>query len=579
MPLKKGFMFSIENKRFNKLFFRIFCTATLVSFLLTLFFGGYTYYTSKRTFSDKIENSNNESLYYIKNVVDDAIRNMDKIAINTKLQSSVEKFILSGTANQETLNNIKEYIENYRAIYRYIHSVYIYEEKGKHVFMSKNDILQTHSIEEFHDIKWYKQYQLMDCNSVSIYEHTQKGSYPYLLTIIRPVSFNRKDKAGAVVINLDVIELTKLLKHENDKQKIFLISDDGNIVLSCDRKYIFQNEENEDYKQLLKNKSMYISKAESDYNNWQYIMYDFSDEYEEEWISFFWQNIIVCIIFFVISLFVTYILTVRNYKPISNIVTFVDKTNIDTTKLEESQHTGNKYADKLVSMLVGKHSKKDDEIIKMFMSYNDAQIMALQSQIKAHFLHNILLTIQWRAYEMTETENDVSIMICKLGKFLKSSVEINTSILTVDEEIANAMLYTDLMLMRYEDVFCVNWDIDEDALEFKCINICLQPIIENAIEHGLRRKNTKGTLTIKVKAYNDFIHFYVIDDGIGIEHEKVTELNRKLLDEKAEYDNSHIGLSNVAKRLKMMFGTESSISIESEEKVGTTVKVVFSKVR
>lgn len=588
MTLKKGFLFQIEKQRYNSLFFRNFCTSIAVSLLLTIFFGGYTYYTDSQSFRDKIHSKNQESLYYIKSVMDDTIMSMDKIAINTKMQSAVEKFILDGTADKEMFGAMKEYVKNYTDIYRYINSVYIYAEKSKTLFTSENDTLEVQSIEGFNDLKWYEQYLVTDGNSVSIFEHKQNGTYPYLLTIVRPVSFNRKDKVGAVVINLNIIDLAELLKHDNMKQKIFLISGEGNIILSHDKTLIFKNvKENPDYENLqqtgetktqvaeIQGKNAYITVVNSAYNDWKYVIYDFQNEYELEWTNFFWQFMQVCIVFFAVSLFVTYMLTMRNYKPLKTIMTFIDKTNDDNN--EEEQQRGNYYANKLVSLILSNHNKTDDEIIHQFIGYNKAQIMALHAQIKAHFLYNMLSTIQWRAFEMTETENDVSVMIYKLGEFLKTSMEINTSILSIEAEIANARLYTELMQMRYEEVFCINWEIDEETCKYKTINICLQPIIENAIEHGLRHRKTKGMLTVQVKLHKELIQFIVTDDGIGMDSDKVLELN-KMLAQGAEYNGEHVGLINVSKRLKFMFGNESSIHIESTPQIGTTVTITFPKI-
>ncbi|MBQ4517057.1 MAG: histidine kinase [Clostridia bacterium] len=585
MTMKKGFLFQVENQRFNNLFFRNFFTSILISLLLTTLFGGYIYYTDSREFREKIHDRREESLLYVKNVIDDTILSMDKIAINTRMQPNVEKFILSGDTDKETLSDIRGYIKNYTAIYRYIDSFYIYTEQTKEVFDSSNERLNTLPMEEFSNQRWYEAYLNMDCNSVRIFEHQESRNEPYLITIVRPFSANRKDKLGAVVINLNALDLAKLLKHDNTKQNLFLLAGDGHIILSRDALLVFKNvNDDENYKNLLqpeetkmksakiKGENAYITIVNSAYNDWKYVIYDFQNEYKMEWTSFFWQLMEVCFIFFAVSLFVTYMLTMRNYKPLKNIMTFIDKTNDEP---EEAAHQkGNQYANKLASIILNSNGKNDEEIIHQFIGYNKAQIMALHSQIKAHFLYNMLSTIQWRAFEMTETENDVSVMIYKLGEFLKTSMEINASIVSVEEELVNARLYVELMQLRYEDVFCVNWNVDEAVHDYKTINICLQPIIENAIEHGLRHKKEKGMLTVIAKRNKGFIQFVVEDDGVGMTQEKEAELNQMLAQD-GEYSSEHVGLMNVSKRLSFMFGNKSSIRIESTEGEGTKVVIRF----
>lgn len=588
MTLKKGFLFQVEKQRFNSLFFRNFCASMLIAVFLTTFFGAYTYYTGSRAFYDEIHTKRQDSLHYVKSVIDDTIMSMDKIAIYTKMQSSAQRFILEAETDQNVLNEIKQYVKNYTAIYRYIDSIYIYAEGKNEVFSSVMEQLKTQPTEDFLDIRWKEYYQGIDANEMSIFEHKCNEGRSYFITIVRPVSFNGKDKVGAVIMNLDVMELAEFLNYENTGKNIFLLSKDGDIILSRDRRLIFKNvKDNEDYKNLLgleeaktqtaviQGEEAYITTVLSSYNNWNYVIYDFQSQYGAEWTAFFWQFMNVCIVFFALSLLVTYFLTMRNYKPLKNVLTFLDHT--DEKKGDSGEmRKGNYYSDKLVSFVMNNKTKTDDDVMYQFIGYNKAQIMALQSQIKAHFLYNMLSTIQWRAFEMTETENDVSVMIYKLGEFFKTSMEINTSVLSVEEEIANAGLYIELMQLRYEDVFSVHWDIDEQVCKYKTINICLQPLIENAIEHGLRYRTSKGMLLITVKSRGDMVEFIVADNGVGMDATKVAEINR-MLEPEAEYRDEHVGLVNVVQRLRFMFGNESSVKVESKPDIGTTVTLNFPK--
>lgn len=579
----------MEKQRFNNLFFKNFCASMLIAVLLTTFFGAYTYYTGSQAFYDEIHNKRQDSLNYVKNVIDDTLMSMDKIAIYTKMQSAAQRFILDSETEKNTLNDIKQYVKNYTAIYRYIDSIYIYAEGKDEVFSSANEQLKTQSIKEFKDIGWKEYYRKIDANSMSIFEHECNEGSSYFITIVRPVSFNGKDKVGAVIMNLDVMEMAEFLNYENVEDNIFLLSKDGNVILSHDRRLIFKNiKDNNDYKNLLslkesktqttkiQGKKAYTTTIKSSYNDWNYVIYDFQSQYGAEWTVFFWQFMYACIVFFALSLLATYFLTMRNYKPLKNILTFLDKTD-DKKETSEEVRKGNHYSDKLISLVMNNKSKNDEEIIHQFVRYNKAQVMALQSQIKAHFLYNMLQTIQWHAFEMTETENDVSVMIYKLGEFFKTSMEINTSVLTIEEEIANARLYIELMQLRFEDVFSVHWDIDEEVYKYKTINICLQPLIENAIEHGLRYRQSKGILKISARSQGEMVEFVVEDDGIGMDKEKVVKLNN-MLEPGAEYQNGHVGIINVSQRLKFMFGNESTVKIESEPNVGTTVTLSFPKI-
>lgn len=589
MTLKKGFLFQVEKQRFNNLFFRNFCASMLIAVFLTTFFGAYTYYTGSQDFYDEIHNKRQNSLHYVKSVIDDTIMSMDKIAIYTKMQSSAQRFILDAQNDNNVLNEIKQYVKNYTAIYQYIDSIYIYSEGKDEIFSSANEQLKTLSAQEFEDLKWIEYYKKIDANEMSIFEHKCNDGRSYFITIVRPVSFNGKDKVGAVIMNLNVMAFAEFLNYENIGENIFLISKDGNIILSRDKFLIFKNvKDNQEYKNLMdltesktqtieiQGEKAYTTTIKSSYNDWNYVIYDYTSQYGAEWTAFFWQFMKVCIVFFVLSLLVTYFLTMRNYKPLKNILTFLDNTG-DKKEEEEEMRKGAYYSDKLASFVMNNKTKADEELMQQFVGYNKAQIMALQSQIKAHFLYNMLSTIQWHAFDMTETENDVSVMIYKLGEFFKTSMEINTSVLSIEEEIANARLYIELMQLRYEDVFSVHWDIDNNVFKYKTINICLQPLIENSIEHGLRWRTSKGKLMISARTSGEMIELVVADDGVGMDADKVSELNR-MLESKTEYQSEHVGIINVCERLKFMFGNESSVKIESKPDVGTVVTLRIPKI-
>ena len=180
------------------------------------------------------------------------------------------------------------------------------------------------------------------------------------------------------------------------------------------------------------------------------------------------------------------------------------------------------------------------------------------------------------AVELTGGNNEVSHAVSNLAKFFRTNVGKGNYIISVREEVERTRYYLNILTMRYGDMFTVEWDISEEIMDYRIIKICLQPIIENAVYHGLKPKGKDGQLKITGYGRDDAIEFIVADNGVGMSAEKLGILNERL--KEADYmGESHIGLYNINKRIKIIFGEEYGIRVESEMNIGTKTVVTLPK--
>ncbi|NLY19320.1 MAG: histidine kinase, partial [Clostridiaceae bacterium] len=203
-----------------------------------------------------------------------------------------------------------------------------------------------------------------------------------------------------------------------------------------------------------------------------------------------------------------------------------------------------------------------------------AEFAALQAQIKPHFLYNTLYAIK-QLCKMNEME-DAVIMVSALATFFRISVSKGEEIITVKDEISHVENYLIIQHMRYKDKLKYSINIDEDLYCYSVVKLMLQPIVENAIYHGINNK--RGIGTINIKGYIEYIEgkdltFEIKDDGIGIKPEKINEITNLLQSKERNIDSLGMGLFNVHERIRIMFGQEYGIKIESEFQVGTTVYI------
>lgn len=198
-----------------------------------------------------------------------------------------------------------------------------------------------------------------------------------------------------------------------------------------------------------------------------------------------------------------------------------------------------------------------------------AELMALQSQINPHFLYNTLDTIHWMALDYDA--EDVADMITSLSELLRLSINRGREIIDLKGEIAHIQHYLFIQKVRYDDQMTYAITCDSALETLPVMKLLLQPIVENAIYHGIKTKRAKGHIAIEVTVSDEHLVMTVTDDGVGMSPKRL-ETVRRMLDEtyqQATYDG--YGLFNVHKRLQLAFGKEYGVSVESTPQVGTRV--------
>ena len=202
------------------------------------------------------------------------------------------------------------------------------------------------------------------------------------------------------------------------------------------------------------------------------------------------------------------------------------------------------------------------------------ELKALQAQINPHFLYNTLDSVQWMC-ERGKTE-DAARMVRALAKLFRISISRGHELIPLSDELEHARSYLVIQSFRYRDQFSYRFEVDESLGHYLCNKITIQPLIENAIYHGIDRMVDEGEIVISVHEAADNpndILITVSDNGVGMTPEQC----RKIL-QKARSDSGGIGVKNVNDRLKIRFGERFGITLESEQDVGTVVTVRIPKI-
>lgn len=200
------------------------------------------------------------------------------------------------------------------------------------------------------------------------------------------------------------------------------------------------------------------------------------------------------------------------------------------------------------------------------------ELMLLQAQINPHFLYNTLDTIIWLV-ETGKNEQAVE-MVSSLSNFFRSSLSKGRDVITLTEEELHVKSYLEIQQVRYKDKLTYELDFSEDIGRFYIPKLTLQPLVENALYHGIKLKRGIGNIKITGKLIKDRIVLTVEDTGIGMDEETLIKVKESLEAEHA----AGFGMAAVYKRLKLMFGNECSFDITSEKNEGTKILVCIPTV-
>ena len=258
------------------------------------------------------------------------------------------------------------------------------------------------------------------------------------------------------------------------------------------------------------------------------------------------------------------------HKPINLLIKAMDEFELDINSYEQQDQISIRELDRL-SESFGQLALKIQGLVKqVFEEENElrrTEYKALQSQINPHFLYNTLDSILWMA-EKKKTD-DVVHMVSALAKLFRISISRGDEFISISDEVEHATSYLKIQSYRYKNKFTFNFNISDEARDLVCNKITLQPIIENCLIHGMSPVDIMN-IDINIYIKDDKLCMDIADDGVGMSEEQLISL----LDG-THNSKSGIGITNVSNRIKIYFGDEYGVTVDSVQDEGTTVHIIL----
>ena len=282
----------------------------------------------------------------------------------------------------------------------------------------------------------------------------------------------------------------------------------------------------------------------------------------------------------VFSVLAAWIISESVYVPIKKLHDVTTTITENDLKVLVTSENANEIAELGLSfnIMIGKIKEMLDSKVKEQENLKKAEFRTLQAQINPHFLYNTLDTIVW----MAEAKQNAQVIeiVSALSRFFRISLSKGKDWITIQEEIERTRSYLTIQKIRYRDILDYKIEADETVLKGTALKLILQPLVENAIYHGIKNKRGGGTITVRAyRQDRDKILFEVEDNGIGMTAYRLYTVQSKLDGTPHEInldrDETGFGLENVNQRIKLYYGQAYGLSIQSTYNEGTRVTLVI----
>lgn len=522
--------------------------------------------------------------------IDSLFEKIEKFDLNIQNSETYKydfSYLLScdnfGTNNEsESAKIIKEYMGNFVSDNEQIKSIYLYVKESDYVYSTT--IPSSNFTTYFQD----NGVILNNNDGQNFYSRKimiNRSEYD-VITISRDLYVQGKN-LGKIVFNIDAKKLCEAMKeNDNNLENWFIIDSDNNVIYSSDPD-IKVGKNREEYNSIkadtvhsgkIREDNTLTTEVASNIKNAKYLFVNKYDTYSETRRMYTLTIILITSLMIALGMVVSLILTMFFYKYLGGIVEMLQPYATSVDIQDSSNHTTKEMQIITNSILAVTTRNKDlgEELSNRIVALKKAQSAMLQMQINPHFLHNTLNTINAIVIGEFHGDTVASEMITKLAEILRYSLNTTEYLVTLDTEIMYLNTYINIQRVKYNNRFSVEYDIDEHSRECKVLKLSLQPLVENAITHGIIPCNKYGTIKITTHAEDDLLKIVIEDNGVGINAAALEAINRKMKNDVFMLDKS-LGIDNTAKRIRLIFGDEYGLKINTSAQ-GTIVTIIIPKI-
>lgn len=410
--------------------------------------------------------------------------------------------------------------------------------------------------------------------------------YRWVVSLSRAVELTQNGEVhpGVLLVDMNFWGIEQLFRDVNLGKSgyIYLINNEGDIIYHPRQQLIYSKllKENNinmaeyddgDFVETFHGEKQVVTVKSVGYTGWKIVgvmpMKDITANYSHiQLLSLF-----IIMLLIILTIFINQQVSSKIAEPIKNLQRSVER--LEEGNLNADIAVGGSYEIQHLGITIRSMAtqmrKLMDDIVLEQEAKRRSELDALQSQINPHFLYNALDSIVWMVENQRTAEANK--MVTSLARLFRISLSKGKNIICIADELEHAKNYLTIQMVRYQNKFSVKFDTDPRALNLSTVKLIVQPLLENAIYHGMELMEGEGEIMVKTYLNNNDLYIDVADNGDGIS----PEVCRLLLmgTEKIRSKGSGIGLKNVHERIQIAFGLQYGLEILSQLGYGTTVRI------
>ena len=572
--------------------FRSIRTSMIVSFATLIIFALLTFLvlSLRYTESTVLENSTeytSQLIGQVNNDIDSYINYMENLSFIVANNTDVRDYLFAENLTEQRKNQLQERItalfENVKDTRGDITNIAVIPQTREPLI--NNGVERLNPYVDVKELSWYQEALKARGEAAISSSHVQNAvqeHYDWVVTLSRYISNRVTPEIGCVFfVDLNYNAIQDLCERISlgNKGYIYILDQSGAIVYHPQQQLIYSGMkqellsevmETEESSFLTEDGKLYtISRSEA--TGWTVVGVSYVSELMAGADSARLVYALTALVLFAAALALAFLLSREITKPIQRLqgsMKEVERGNFDNAAIQV-------WDDNEIGSLSRSFNIMTEEIQKLMKQSEREQrakrkyeLRVLQSQISPHFLYNTLDSIIWMA-EWGKNQEVVT-MTSSLARLLRRTISNEQELVTIAEEIDCTEAYLTIQKMRYKDKLEYEIELEDGIGREKIVKLVLQPLVENAIYHGIKYKEGRGLIQIRVFCQDDCIVLQVEDDGKGMDEETLAHIFEQHI---RDTRSNGVGVNNVNERIRLFYGAGDGLSFKSEPEKGTTATI------
>ncbi|SFE01466.1 two-component system, sensor histidine kinase YesM [Paenibacillus catalpae] len=580
----------MELFKFKSIQTNIAAASACLILLTAVLLGVISYQLSASSVRETAQDYTAELIRQVNANIQTYITSMENISMLALSNEDVRELVgeagNDGTSAEELAREqrISAYFHSILASRKDIASINVIGYNGR--FVSDREQAELNPSVRLEEQPWYKSAQEASGRIVVSSSHVQhmfKDEYDWVVSLSRELwSKDQTEPRGVLLVDLNFSVINDTLNNIDLSKRgyVFIVDEDGNIVYHPQQQLIYSNLKSEKIDEVLakgsgsfmtdEGKTSRIYTIQNTGFGWKIVGVSYANELignkREMQLSMVAAGIFCLIVGLLLAVFIS-----RNLsRPIKQLQEHMKKVEKGIFNIRVPIGNPREIASlaRTFNLMVVKIEELMSQVVREQEIKRKSELTALQAQINPHFLYNTLDSIIWMA-EGKKTD-EVVLMTSALARLFRSSISRGQELVSIRTEIEHVANYLTIQKIRYKDKLDFHIDVDQDIYHYRTLKVLLQPLLENAIYHGIKNKIGTGTIQVTGGKREGYIWFEVSDNGVGMEADTLRSI---LEPRRSDRESKGVGVVNVHERIQLYFGKEYGLSYASIPDEGTTVTV------